>query len=220
MKKKANLRRFLLNRYIAYVTWIMMFLPIVILFFDTAVETDKPFYQIAIVVFVFAFAAYLNKGETVNIKGRKSTKRYKYRYVILSITIFLACILCSLLDFYFYGNDYFQDVVSASIFYTLFTLPVAVVRTYYSRCLDLLDAYYYKHEDHFLVFLIVSVIGFYMCMGGFIYLSDLIGIKKMLFNNNVLSFIFITVLEFVLFLICYFSYVLYKKSRNKYIYYK
>ena len=55
MKKKANLRRFLLNRYIAYVTWIMMFLPIVILFFDTAVETDKPFYQIAIVVFVFAF---------------------------------------------------------------------------------------------------------------------------------------------------------------------
>lgn len=220
MKKKANLRRFLLNRYIAYVTWIMMFLPIVNLFFHMAEETDKPFYQIAIVVSVFAIAVYSNKGETVIINGRKSTKRNKYRYVILYITIFLACILCSLLDFYFYGKDYFQDIVSVSVFYTLFTLPVAVVRTYYSRCLDLLDVYYYKYEDHFLRFLLISVIGFYMCMCGFIYLIDLIGIKKMLFINNVSLLIIIPVLEFVLFLICYFTYVLYKKSQNEYIYYK
>lgn len=220
MKKKANLRRFLLNRYIAYVTWIMMSLPIVYLFFATAEETDKPIYQIAIFVSVFAIAVYSSKGETVIINGRKSTKRNKYRYVILYITIFLACILCSLLDFYFYGKDYFQDIVSVSVFYTLFTLPVAVVRTYYSRCLDLLDAYYHEYEDHFLRFLLISVIGFYMCMFGFIYLIDLIGIKKTLFINNVSFFIIIPILEFVLFLICYFSYVLYKKSRNEYIYYK
>lgn len=220
MKKKANLKRFLLNRYIAYVTWIMMFLPIVFLFSAMAGGTDKPFYQIAIVVFIFALAVYLNNGETVNIKGRKITKRYKYRYVIFYITVFSACILCSLLDFYFYGKDYFQDMVSVSVFYTLLTLPVAVARTYYSRCLDLLDVYYCKYEDHFIRFLLISVIGFYMCMFGFIYLINLIGIKEMLLNSDALPFIIIPVLEFVVFLICYFSYVLYKKSRNEYIYYK
>lgn len=220
MKKKANLKRFLINRYVAYVTWAMIFIPIIFLIANIEKKSDGPFYQIAIITFVVGLAFYLSGGKKVVVNDRKSTRRYKYRYLILTSTIFLACMLCSLLDFYFYGQDYFPDVVSVSSFYTLFTLPVVIIRTYYSRGLDLLDAYYCKHEDHPIAFLFILVIGFYVCMIVSIYLSDLIGIKGMLFNNNALSFIFITVLEFVLFLICYFSYVLYKKSRNEYLYYK
>ena len=212
MKKKANLKRFLINRYVAYVTWAMMFLPIIFLIANIEKKSDGPFYQIAIIAFVVGLAFYLSGGEKVVVNDRKSTRRYKYRYLILTATIFLACMLCSLLDFYFYGQDYFRDVVSVSIFYTLFTLPVDIIRTYYSRCLDLLDAYHCKNEDHPIAFLFILVIGFYVCMIVSIYLSDLIGIKEMLFNNNALSFVIITMIEFALFLTCYFSHLLYKEN--------
>lgn len=220
MKKKGNLKRFLLNRYVAYVTWAMMFLPVLFLVTNIEKKSDGPFYQIAIVVFVVGLAFYLSGGKTVIVNGRKSAKRYKYRYIILNATIFFACMLCSLLDFYFYRDDYFQDVVAVSLFYTLFTLPVAIMRTYHSRCLDLLDVYYCKYEDNPLIFSLVLIIGFYICMVVSIYLCDLMGVKKILFNSNILPFIVITMVEFVLFLICYFSYILYKKSRNENIYYK
>lgn len=222
IKVKSGVKRFLLNQHIKFATWALMLMPILFMFF--ASEHGDYFYKYAIPIAMFVALSILANGRTKQIKGGKAIhRRYKYRYVFLLSVNFACTLLYSLLDYYFYDKDYLHQMIVYDCFYAVVCSPVIVVRTYYSRGLDLLDYIYRNYEENIGYHVIGMVAGFYVVLLGSLFIITWLGLNKVIFSSHIIDsyeLIVITIIELLLFLVGYFLYVLYKKKHDDYILYK
>lgn len=219
---KSGIKRFLLNRYVKYVTYALMLMPVLFMFFKSS--SGDYFYKYAIPIAMFVTFYILAIGKNKQTKsGKRIECRLKYRYVIFVSLYFIYTLLYSLLDYYFYDQDYLYMMVVYDCFYALVCSPVIVARTYYTRGLDLLDFMYRGYEDNVIKYILSMVIGFYVVMFGLLFVITSLGLNKDVFSSHVIEgyeLIIITAIELLLFLTGYFFYVLYKKKCNDYIYYR
>lgn len=222
MKRKSELKRFLINRFVKYITWALILVPVLYMFMERVNGTNH-IYQYAIPIIIFVTPFMLATGKSEKINNKKITHRNKYRYFFLFTIYFICTLLNSLLDFYYYDKDYLSYMIFYNCFYIMICAPVVIARTYYSRCLDLLDYIYRNFEEDFIKPIIGIVAGFYVVALGSLFIITCLGLNKVVFSSHIIDgyeLIFISIMEFVLFLVGYFLYVLYKKKHNKYIWYR
>lgn len=197
-------------------------MPILLLLIYS-VEYRKCLYKIFLPIAYFIICFFIAHGKVVTVNKKKVGVRYKYRYLFMILLSFVFNIVYSLLDFYYWGEDYLSDIIAVTSLYTLICLPAAITRTYYSRGLDLLDSFYSKEDDYGIRFVFALIAGFYAIMFGYLWIVSELGITRILFSSSVAdywSFFMITVIEIIIFILFYWAYIAFKKKRGEYIYYK
>lgn len=219
---KAGLKRLLITRYSRIIIWVLLSLPAFSLYIKRA--ADDMLYQNAIPIIAFATPILLAIGCSYKINNKTFVRhRLKYRYLFWILSNFLCCIIMSLLDYYYYGKDYFYEILTIVLFYSSITSPVVFVRTYYSRELDLLDYIYRNYEEHILKYIILIVVGFYVVMFSLMWLSIQFKFDYLLHSsskNEHWVFISITMIEVVIYYIIYYIYYIYMNNNEDYICYR
>ena len=216
VKIKPGFKRFLLNYLVRFVTWALLLVPILFMFFKS--EHGDNFYKYAIPI-----AMFVTLGILLPRNNKRGVRRYKYRYILLLLLYSLYTIIYSLLDYYFYGVDYVSLMIIYDCFYALICSPVIIARTYYSRGLDLLDFMYDGYEENAVKYIIGIVAGFYIVTFGLLFVLSWLGLNKAFFSSHIIDgyeFIVFPTIELIFFLIGYSLYVLYKKKHDDYIYYR
>ena len=214
IKKKSTLIRFFINSYIGWLTRILFLMPTLFLFIYRK-GNNNCLYQFFLPIAYFLLIVYIGNGKTKMVNKEKMNVRYKYRYFILMGLSFVFNTLYCLLDFYYFGQDYLSDIITVTSLYMALCLPSAIIRTYYSRGLDLLDNFYSKYEDHGIHIIIGLVVGFYVIMFGFVWIVSELRLKKIVFSPTIADywpFFFITVIEIAIYLLFYWIYISYKKK--------
>lgn len=207
---KSEVTRFFINRYTRNLSVIFMLLPCLFLVLKQEESTYRIFYYVITLVIL----SVLVNGRNIKANGETYRKRYKYRYIILACYVFFSNLLCCLMDYYFYGSDYLPTIMEATIFYSVISIPFIAVRTHYSRAIDLLD--YHCEEMHPYLFLIAVIISFYLIMFCFIYVVNLLNLGYIFWSgeDDASGMIFITMIEYFLYVLIYWMYVR-KREKDK-----
>ncbi|MQN12492.1 hypothetical protein F7D95_06595 [Prevotella copri] len=219
---KTGLKRLFLTQYSRIITWVLLSLPALYLYAKRA--ADDMLYQNAIPIIAFVIPFLLANGYGYKINN-KTTVRYrrKYRYLFWILSNILCCAIMSLLDYYYFGKDYFYEIIKVVLCYSLICSPVVFVRTYYSRELDLLDYIYRNYEEHILRYIVLIVVGFYAVMFTLMWLSEQFNFKYLFHSsreNEHWIFISITMIEVIIYYIIYYIYYAYMNKKKRYIFYR
>lgn len=219
---KTGLKRLFITQYSRIITWVLLSLPALYLYAKRA--ADDMLYQNAIPIIAFVIPFLLANGYSCKINNKTTVHyRRKYRYLFWILSNILCCAIMSLLDYYYFGKDYFFEIIKVVLFYSLICSPVVFVRTYYSRELDLLDYIYRNYEEHILRYIILIVVGFYVVMFSLMWLSEQFKFNYLFHSsreNEHWIFISITMIEVIIFYVIYFIYYAYKNKKERYIYYR
>lgn len=182
MKKKSELKRFLINNRVRYAVWALLFMPVLTLFSQRISKTDY-FYQYALPILLVIILFALACGKSFKSTNKETLqRRYKYRYVFVVVSIFVHNVLYALLDYYYYSEDYLTEIIFANLFYPLLCSPVMIARTAYTRGLDLLDYFYRNSNDGFFSSIIAIVILFYVTSFSLLYVGRCLGINNKIFR--------------------------------------
>lgn len=216
MKQRTNktgIKRFLLCHHVRISTWVLLYMPVLYLWTERC--GDNMTYQNMIPI-VASAAPFL-----IGMCSSK-THRSRYRYLLWILSNMLCCIIMSLLDYYYFGKDYLNEIMTVALFYPLVCSPVIIARTYYSKELDLLDYFYRKEEPHIIGYVVGIIAGFYIILFSILFLLDHFDTKRIVISSirEDYFFIIITMIELVLYLIGYFIYIAYKEKKGEYIYFE
>lgn len=197
--------------------WALMLVPELCMFIKSGRDL---FYQHALPIIALAIPLLLSKGLGSEKYGYH---RIKYRYLYWVLSNVVCCIMMALLDYYYFGEDYFEEMIIVSLFYPMVCSPVIIARTYYTKELNLLDYFYKNIEEHFLTFVVSIVLGFYVVMFSILWIGVELKLNCIFFpsnHNEAWTFILLTMIETILYMVIYYIYFIYRKKRQDYIYYR